>query len=272
MTMTVEQLKRSSALLGDVRHFQVEAAKFREADRKVAKAKDELATLGVEWSEADDAVFEDAVKVHGLAQADEPTAVKIILAPNNVFCRGMTCGVCGNPFSSKDSAWVETRDDITLQFATTSFRPQKKSRGIEPFLGWVNEKLGAAGGDLVCDECAEKHAPEQLAVLRELAGHARTNQEAAAPDLRDDDSLQKFEDMVCRGGDVVSRWAGLPTGDELDLMVPAEKMILAGFLLAHGYLHAAELVAGSAHDEWARRRFKQKEGPAEESADDGIAF
>jgi len=70
---------------------------------------------------------------------------RLILAPNNVFCRGMECGICHGSFSSKDSVSIEPSDtNVSLQFTTVD-------------------------DDLVCDECAEKHAPEQMRVVREIA-------------------------------------------------------------------------------------------------------
>jgi hypothetical protein len=69
--------------------------------------------------------------------------MKLILAPNNAFFRGMTCDICHRLFSSKDTIWVETTQEFTLQFHTVD-------------------------GELVCDACAEEHAPEQMAVLRRI--------------------------------------------------------------------------------------------------------
>ena len=79
--------------------------------------------------------------------------MKLVLAPNNAFFRGMTCGVCLGSFSTKDTIWVETTQDLTLQFHTV---------------------LGAP----VCDSCAEEHAPEQMAVLRQITKDAIERAEA----------------------------------------------------------------------------------------------
>jgi hypothetical protein len=67
----------------------------------------------------------------------------------------MTCGVCHRLFSTKDTIWVETRQDLTLQFHTVDDKP-------------------------VCDSCAEEHAPEQMAVLREIHKDVIERGEAAA--------------------------------------------------------------------------------------------
>jgi hypothetical protein len=80
--------------------------------------------------------------------------MKLILAPTKGFFRGMTCGACLGRFSTKDTIWVGTTQDFTLQFHTL---------------------LGAP----VCDSCAEEHAPEQMAVLREIHKDAVERAEAA---------------------------------------------------------------------------------------------
>jgi hypothetical protein len=82
--------------------------------------------------------------------------MKLILAPNNVFCRGMRCGVCGRSFSSKDTISIElTHDELVLQFHTVD-------------------------DELVCNSCAKEHAPEQWDVLREITQDAIVSAEAAA--------------------------------------------------------------------------------------------
>jgi hypothetical protein len=74
------------------------------------------------------------------------TKRRLILGPNQQgYFRGIKCGVCHRYFSSKDSAFIEVGSD-TFQFLT------------------------AEGHRLVCDGCAEKYAPEQMKVVRELSG------------------------------------------------------------------------------------------------------
>jgi hypothetical protein len=76
------------------------------------------------------------------------TKRRLFLGSGGPFVRGMECGVCHRHFSSKDSAFIEVAGVAgdTLQFRTVE------------------------GNRLVCDECAEKYAPEQMEVVSQLSG------------------------------------------------------------------------------------------------------
>jgi hypothetical protein len=59
----------------------------------------------------------------------------------------MTCGACFGDFSTKETIFVDATHGDTLGFHTTTHAP-------------------------VCDDCAEKHAPEQMAVLQQITTDA----------------------------------------------------------------------------------------------------